>query len=106
MITSFDIPDSLRGMMPCRRPGGRQMTLNALTCARVVLRLALCSVLVNVLGWSQTITSTIIGQVNDPTGAGVAEAKVSTKNAETGMTMEGLSDSSGAYSIPQLQPGI
>src|SRR5260370_16130172 len=82
------------------------MTYKALWCARAVSRLALFSMLVNVLSWGQTITSTIVGQVNDPTGAGVAEAKVSAKNAETGIPKEGLSDSSGAYSIPQLQPGI
>jgi hypothetical protein len=64
------------------------------------------SVIANVFCWGQTITSTIVGQVNDPTGAGVAEAKVSVKNAETGIPAEGLSDSSGTYSIPQLQPGI
>jgi len=68
--------------------------------------LALFSVLVNVFGWGQTITSTIVGQVNDPTGAGVPEARVTAKNAETGIATEGATDSSGAYSIPQLQPGI
>src|SRR2546427_6658245 len=82
------------------------MTCNASWWARAVSRLALFSVFVNVFGWGQTITSTIIGQVNDPTGAGVAEAKVTAKNAETGIPAESLSDSSGAYSIPQLQPGI
>src|SRR5436190_20062180 len=82
------------------------MTCNGLWCARAVCRLALLSVLVNVFGWGQTITSTIVGQVNDPTGAGVPEARVTAKNAETGIAMEGATDSSGAYSIPQLQPGI
>ena len=57
------------------RPGGRHMTCNALWCARAVSRLALFSVLVNVFGWGQTITSTIVGQVNDPTGAGVPEPR-------------------------------
>src|SRR5439155_6417378 len=88
------------------RPGGRHMTYNALWCARAVSRLALFSMLVNVFGWGQTITSTIVGQVNDPTGAGVPEAKVTAKNAETGIATEGATDSSGSYSIPQLQPGI
>ncbi len=82
------------------------MTCNALWCARAVSRLALFSLLVNVFGWGQTITSTIVGQVNDPTGAGVPEAKVTAKNAETGIATEGATDSSGAYSVPQLQPGI
>jgi hypothetical protein len=82
------------------------MTCNVLQYARAVRRLALFCVFVNFCCWSQTITSTIVGQVNDPSGAGVAEAKISAKNAETGIPTEGVSDSSGAYAIPQLQPGI
>jgi hypothetical protein len=82
------------------------MTFNVLQYARAVRRLALFCIFVNFCCWSQTITSTIVGQVNDPSGAGVAEAKISAKNAETGIPTEGVSDSSGAYAIPQLQPGI
>jgi len=82
------------------------MTCNGLKCARVVSVLALVGIFANVLGWSQTITSTIVGQVDDPSGAGVATAKVSAKNAETGISAEGLTEPSGAYSIPQVQPGI
>src|SRR6266566_2852809 len=82
------------------------MNCNVLSCGRAVSRLALFSVLVNGFGWGQRITSTIVGEVNDPTGAGVPEAKVTAKNAETGIATEGATDSSGAYSIPQLQPGI
>ncbi len=82
------------------------MTCSVKWCARVVSRLALFSVLVSVAGWGQTITSTIVGQVNDPSGAGVPAARVIAKNVETGIAAEGASDSSGAYTIPQLQPGI
>ena len=46
------------------------MTCNTLWRARAVCRLALFSVLVNIFGWGQTITSTLVGQVNDPTGVG------------------------------------
>src|SRR6266700_387796 len=82
------------------------MTCNALWCARAVSRLALFSVLVNVFGWGDTITSTIVGQVNEPTGAVVPEARVTAKNAETGIATDGATDSSGAYSIPQPHPRI
>ena len=80
------------------------MTCKAI--GRILCRLALFGVMVNASGWGQTITSTIVGQVNDPTGAGVPEARVVAKNAETGIAAEGATDSSGAYSIPHLQPGI
>src|SRR5258708_31086407 len=87
-------------------PRGRHMTCNVLWCGRTVSRLALLSVIVSGFGWGQTITSTIVGQVNDPSGAGAPDARVTAKNAETGISTEGASDSSGAYVIPQLQPGI
>src|SRR5437870_13865907 len=88
------------------RRGGRHMSCHALGCARAISRLALFIMLVNVFGWGQTITSTIVGQVNDPTGAGLPAARVIAKNAETGIATEGATDSSGAYSIQALQPGI
>src|SRR5215831_8148484 len=82
------------------------MTCNVLLCGRTISRLALLSIIVSNLGWGQTITSTIVGQVNDPSGAGVPDARVTAKNAETGIATEGASDSSGTYAIPQIQPGI
>ena len=80
------------------------MSCTAFCSRRAVSSLALVSVFVNIIGWGQTITSTMVGQVNDPTGAGVAEAKVSVKNVETGITSEGLSDSSGTYSSRSFNP--
>ena len=82
------------------------MTCRILLCGKTVSRLAVLSIIVSGLGWGQTITSTIVGQVNDPSGAGVPDARVTAKNAETGIATEGASDSSGTYTIPQIQPGI
>src|SRR5215469_103197 len=82
------------------------MTCKVLLCARTISRLALLSIIGSGLGRAQTITSTIVGQVNDPSGAGVPDARVTAKNAETGIATEGASDSSGTYAIPQIQPGI
>ena len=82
------------------------MNCKVLLCGRTKSRLALLSIIVSSLGWGQTITSTIVGQVNDPSGAGVSDARVTAKNAETGIATEGASDSSGSFTIPQLQPGI
>jgi len=82
------------------------MTCKVLLCARTKSRLALVGIIVSSLGWGQTITSTIVGQATDPSGAGVLDARVTAKNAETNIATEGASDSSGTYTIPQLQPGI
>ncbi len=81
------------------------MTSSVKWCARVVSGLVLF-ILMSVSGWAQTITSTILGQVNDPSGAGVPAARVVAKNAETAIASVGTTDSSGAYTIPQLQPGL
>jgi hypothetical protein len=72
---------------------------------RIVFGLVVFHLIAGVSGWGQTITSTIMGQVNDPTGAAVPGARVIAKHSETGISSEGASDSSGAYSIPELQPG-
>jgi hypothetical protein len=64
------------------------------------------SLFVGTSAWGQTITSTIVGQVNDPSGGAVPEAQVTARNAETGIATLGASESSGTYTIPQLQPGI
>src|SRR6516162_11899028 len=82
------------------------MTWKVLGCGKTVSSLALLSIIVSGLGWGQTITSTIVGQVNDPSGAGVPGARVIAKNTETGLSTAGATDSSGAYTVPQLQPGI
>ncbi len=81
------------------------MTCNWKACTRVFSGLALFNVMVTVSAWGQTITSSIVGQVNDPTGAAISDARVTVKNADTGITSEGVSDSSGAYTVTQLQPG-
>lgn len=72
---------------------------------RAVRLLAVLVIATGSTAFSQTITSTIVGQVNDPTGAGVPQAKISARNTETSISTEGSTDSSGTYSIPQLQPG-
>jgi hypothetical protein len=50
-------------------------------------------------------SSQITGAVVDSTAAGVAGARVVVTNAETGVTRETISQDSGLYTIPSLQPG-
>jgi hypothetical protein len=47
---------------------------------------------------------TIVGTVTDPSGAAVAGAKVSAVEAETGVSRQALTDSSGSYTLPGLRP--
>ena len=56
-------------------------------------------------GRAQVSTGTIVGSVSDSTGAGAAGAKVTATDASTGVETTSTADSSGRYSLPNLQPG-
>ena len=65
--------------------------------------LALALVFV-VSAMAQTQTGQISGTVRDPTGAVIANAKVTIKSTNTGLTREAASNSSGIYLLPSLRP--
>jgi len=66
----------------------------------VVLLFAAC------LGISAQVASAeLSGTIMDPTGAGVANAKVIATNVATGRAHETVSDAAGSYVIPLLPPG-
>ena len=47
----------------------------------------------------------IQGTVKDPTGALIAEARVSVTNTDTGIARETSTNAAGSYSVPNLVPG-
>ncbi len=49
-------------------------------------------------------TSAIVGQVSDPSGAGVPGAAVTVTDKETGMKRTARTDESGRFNFPQLKP--
>src|SRR5579862_2209540 len=55
--------------------------------------------------WGQIISSSIVGQVTDQTGAAIPEVALTATNQGTGASVKVTTDSTGAYSIPDLQPG-
>ncbi len=55
--------------------------------------------------FAQDTTATILGTVTDPTGASVANADVKVTNTETGIVVAVTTSDSGAYTVPQLNPG-
>jgi Carboxypeptidase regulatory-like domain/TonB dependent receptor len=64
-----------------------------------------CTLFFGISGFAQTITATISGTVNDPTGAIVPGATVSATSNETGLTKSSTSNGDGRYVITFLQPG-
>src|SRR6059036_795737 len=52
-----------------------------------------------------TATGTILGTVNDPSGAIVGGASVQVRNVGTGITRTGMTDDQGRYRVPELNIG-
>ena len=53
----------------------------------------------------QAVSGTLLGTVNDATGAAVSNAKVVATQTSTGAIHETMTNESGNYTIPDLQPG-
>ena len=54
----------------------------------------------------QTIKSSIVGRVTDPSGAAVAGAQVTVKSTETGAVRTTVSDANGNYSVLEILAGV
>jgi hypothetical protein len=57
------------------------------------------------LAMAQNISSTILGLVTDSSGAAVSGVQLTVTNEGTGISFKTRADNSGAYSVPNLQPG-
>jgi hypothetical protein len=66
----------------------------------VVVILAFASILS-----AQTATGTIVGSVNDSTGAAVPNAKVTLTNQATGVSVTTVTNGTGLYAFPYVPPG-
>ena len=68
---------------------------------RAVLALAACCASL----LAQTVTSSLVGTVGDPTGKPVADAPVTLTNAATSVTRSATTDKQGSYRFADLAPG-
>src|SRR4051812_30574425 len=73
--------------------------------SRSLLFLCLVVVCLSTLS-AQEFRATISGHVYDTSGAAVPNVKIQAVNTQTNETTNATSDSSGAYSIPFLRPGV
>jgi len=62
--------------------------------------------LVTVLSPAQVLRSSITGRVTDSTGAVVSNAQITITNQQTGVAAHTGTDSSGNYTVPELDPGV
>src|SRR5271154_2817642 len=81
------------------RLGSKRFSLNS------AVTTALFSFLFAITLSAQINTATIGGTVTDPTGASIAGAMVIVQNPATGIRHQVETNSSGVFSVPQLQPG-
>ncbi len=69
-------------------------------------RMLAALLLVSSVAWAQQGAATLSGKVAAASGAAVAGASVSVKNAATGQSTTTQTDGSGLYTVPNLTPGI
>ena len=75
---------------------------------RELWKVALClfaTVSMTIHGWAQGTTGSIVGKVQDATGAVLAGAPVSIRNQGTNVNRTVMTNSLGEYSVPLLPPG-
>ena len=90
--------------------GSQSGRFRSRACGKALIKIGLaCLVawfaLVPVAVAQNTMSATIVGTVNDTTGAVVQNAAVTLTNAATGVVTKGTTNSDGAYYIPYLAPG-
>jgi len=59
----------------------------------------------NLPEWAQSTFGTITGTVTDPSGAGVAAARVTVTNEATSVQQQVVTNSAGQFNVPDVQPG-
>ncbi|HET8546476.1 MAG TPA: TonB-dependent receptor, partial [Bryobacteraceae bacterium] len=55
--------------------------------------------------WAQTTSTSILGTVTDPQGAAIANAKITVRNAGTGVVSTTVTTNTGDYTVPLLDVG-
>ncbi|HLJ48319.1 MAG TPA: carboxypeptidase regulatory-like domain-containing protein [Bryobacteraceae bacterium] len=77
----------------------RSLLLTFLSC------LLVACLVIPTLGWGQEVTAAITGQVTDPTGAPIANAKVVAKDTQRGTVWTAQTNELGFYNLPRVPVG-
>jgi hypothetical protein len=63
-------------------------------------------IVTSIAGWAQVSTGSIAGQISDPNGALVPDAKVTARNNATGLEYTTQTSEAGLYVFPALNTGV
>jgi hypothetical protein len=63
-------------------------------------------IVTSIAGWAQVSTGSIAGQISDPNGALVPDAKVTARNNATGQEYAAQTSEAGLYVFPSLNTGV
>jgi len=88
---------------PCPLKSG--VVKRAMSPLRILLAILLLSI-GGSAAFAQDTTGTILGDVKDASGASVSKAEVTITNTQTNISEVVTTNESGAYTVPQLIPGI
>jgi len=74
-------------------------------CVKSLLLVLLLSCIAIRPASAQTVSATLVGTITDKTGASIPQAKITILEKATGISHEGIANSSGNYTFPDLPPG-
>src|SRR5581483_5814420 len=108
-----NIPTSPRSLFSGTKdfyPNGEEHMLLTRSVARIKTAVAAVgflalSLILSGVSLGQIKSGTITGTVTDPTGAAVPGANVSVVNQETNVPLTAVTDETGSFTVPYLQPG-
>src|SRR5258708_28873349 len=86
--------------------GLQKSTRHPAISSNYTMRLALIAILLISIAFAQTPLATVTGLSTDPSGSAVALATVTLTNKDTGVQRTGTTNQAGAYSFPNLPPGV
>src|SRR5882762_10305002 len=69
-------------------------------------RLALFTIFLVSIAFAQTPLATVTGLATDPSGSAVTSATITLTNKDTGVQRTATTNQTGAYSFPNLPPGV
>lgn len=71
-----------------------------------LLRVSTLAMLLAVCAFAQRDLATLVGSVNDPSGAGIPNAKVTISEEATGLKYDLVTAAGGEFARPALKPGV